>query len=128
MSRVTGGVSMVTPFGPVLSAALQPIKQWPECSGCQCYPECRRDCPDSQKCYESMPEYWTKVYRARRMAAEVRARKPDTFGARFLGGEYRPSGVPPLFTVDRDAYWSELNRRWQLPYSSVILGSRGHRA
>lgn len=43
---------------------------------CGCYPECRYDCPDSMKCYESMPEYWTKEYRAQRYASEVRERNP----------------------------------------------------
>jgi hypothetical protein len=45
--------------------------------GCQCYPECRVDCPDSAKCLEMLPVYWTKEYRAKRYAKEVRERKPE---------------------------------------------------
>lgn len=43
---------------------------------CGCYPECRIDCPDHRTCYEEMPEYWSKQYRAQRYAAGVRQRRP----------------------------------------------------
>lgn len=44
---------------------------------CGCYPECRVDCPDHRTCYEEMPVYWSKQYRAQRYAAEVRQRRPE---------------------------------------------------
>jgi hypothetical protein len=33
------------------------FKGFPECEECQCYPECRADCPDHLKCLERLPEY-----------------------------------------------------------------------
>lgn len=33
------------------------IKDWPDCTECQCYPECRNDCPDWVACYERLPVY-----------------------------------------------------------------------
>lgn len=29
---------------------MQPIKMHLQCESCQCYPECRNDCPDFPKC------------------------------------------------------------------------------
>lgn len=43
---------------------------------CGCYPECRIDCRDHRTCYEEMPEYWSKQYRAQRYAADVLRRRP----------------------------------------------------
>jgi len=36
------------------------LKGHPRCEICQCYPECRRDCPDWKRCYRKMREYWTE--------------------------------------------------------------------
>lgn len=33
------------------------LKGYPDCEECQCYPECRTDCPDHLKCAAQMPEY-----------------------------------------------------------------------
>jgi hypothetical protein len=33
------------------------LKGFPDCRECQCYPECRIDCPDHLKCLERLPEY-----------------------------------------------------------------------
>jgi hypothetical protein len=30
------------------------LKGFPECEECQCYPECRIDCPDNEKCLERL--------------------------------------------------------------------------
>lgn len=43
---------------------------------CGCYPECRIDCADREQCLTDMPEYQSKLDRARRYAAEVRRRNP----------------------------------------------------
>ncbi len=40
---------------------------------CGCYPECRTDCADCEKCLNEMPEYQSKLDRAKRYAASVRA-------------------------------------------------------
>lgn len=34
-----------------------PIKSHPDCKECQCYPECRMDCPDWRQCLERLPVY-----------------------------------------------------------------------
>lgn len=36
---------------------IPPIKSYPECEVCQCYPECRNDCPDWRQCVERLPVY-----------------------------------------------------------------------
>lgn len=33
------------------------FKAFPNCTICQCYPECRVDCPDHQSCLDRLPEY-----------------------------------------------------------------------
>jgi hypothetical protein len=33
------------------------LKGHPLCTECQCYPECRKDCPDNLRCHERMPVY-----------------------------------------------------------------------
>lgn len=43
---------------------------------CGCYPECRIDCNDREKCLDDMPEYQSKLDKARRYAAGVRQRNP----------------------------------------------------
>ena len=40
---------------------------------CGCYPECRNDCADREKCLDDMPEYQTKLDKAKRYAAAVRS-------------------------------------------------------
>lgn len=39
---------------------LKGINGFPECAECQCYPECRTDCPDHALCLERLPEYKPK--------------------------------------------------------------------
>jgi hypothetical protein len=56
---------------------IEPIKMHPGCEVCQCYPECRIDCPDHLKCLDALPVYWSKEYRAKKYAEEVRKRKPQ---------------------------------------------------
>jgi hypothetical protein len=53
---------------------IEPIKSHPGCAACQCYPECRIDCPDRERCLDRLPGYQTKLDRAKRYAAAVRAR------------------------------------------------------
>lgn len=38
------------------------FKGFPDCDSCQCYPECRNDCPDHLKCVERLPEYGERVF------------------------------------------------------------------
>lgn len=38
----------------------QGLKGFPECPECQCYPECRKDCPDRAECLKRLPEYQRK--------------------------------------------------------------------
>lgn len=33
------------------------LKGFPDCEECQCYPECRVDCPDHKACMQKLPEY-----------------------------------------------------------------------
>lgn len=33
------------------------FKGFPDCEECQCYPECRIDCPDHRECLKRLPEY-----------------------------------------------------------------------
>lgn len=33
------------------------LKGHMQCTECQCYPECRTDCPDNLKCHERLPVY-----------------------------------------------------------------------
>ena len=33
------------------------LKGYPRCAECQCYPECRLDCPDHLACAARLPEY-----------------------------------------------------------------------
>ena len=44
---------------------------------CGCYPECKIDCPDREKCLDDMPEYQTKLDKAKRYAAAVVAGKSE---------------------------------------------------
>lgn len=38
------------------------FKGFPECDVCQCYPECRCDCPEHLQCVQRMPEYAERVF------------------------------------------------------------------
>ena len=42
---------------------------------CACYPECRIDCPNHERCLDLLPEYWSKLKHAQVHAAGVRERK-----------------------------------------------------
>jgi hypothetical protein len=35
---------------------------FPECEACQCYPECRNDCPNYLECVRRLPEYAERVF------------------------------------------------------------------
>ena len=100
------------------NAFMQPIKSWPNDRGCQCYPECRNDCPDSMKCYDAMPEYWSKEYRARKYAEGVRERKPETFGAKLPKVAVRMGRIR-----DENCYWDVRDRVWRIPHVGTILGA-----
>lgn len=39
---------------------LDGLKAFPNCVECQCYPECRNDCPDYLQCLERLPVYRNK--------------------------------------------------------------------
>lgn len=41
---------------------IEPIKQHLLCDECQCYPECRKDCPDYLQCVRRLPEYAERVF------------------------------------------------------------------
>jgi hypothetical protein len=57
------------------AAVAMGFKGFPDCPECQCYPECRVDCPDREKCLDALPHYQTKLDRAKRYAADVRKRR-----------------------------------------------------
>jgi hypothetical protein len=40
---------------------IEPIKMHPLCAECQCYPECRTDCPEHLRCLERLPVYRDRV-------------------------------------------------------------------
>lgn len=39
------------------SVVVEGLKGFPDCAVCQCYPECRKDCPDHLQCLNRLPEY-----------------------------------------------------------------------
>lgn len=109
-----------------MSAFDQPIKAHALCHGCQCYPECRNDCPDSAECYDAMPEYWSKQYRAMKYAEAVRARKPESIGARLRRGKPHKPLAMEYAAMDAgpaEAVWWQRGRVWLIPYSDTPLGA-----
>ena len=38
------------------------LKGFPECAECQCYPECRNDCPNHLECVKRLPIYHERVF------------------------------------------------------------------
>lgn len=71
---------------------MQGLKAFPDCQECQCYPECRTDCPDRIACMARLPEYKPQtVAEARALLALRRAARPDAVAfAQTLGGPRRP--------------------------------------
>lgn len=67
MKRFARWLSMLIDFGSGATPQAQPIcvsrpiagglKVFPECTECQCYPECRADCADHMECLGRLPEY-----------------------------------------------------------------------
>lgn len=94
------------------------LKGFPNDRGeCECYPECRIDCDEHEKCYDKMPEYWSREYKAKKYAEEVRARKPDSIGARIALRALIPIRPGGRFHSE-DRYWHSERRVWMRPYTT----------
>ena len=67
---------------------------------CGCYPECRIDCTDREKCLNQMPEYQTKLDKAKRYAAASQPHHPyDTFTARYTHNARDESAGQRMWSV-----------------------------
>lgn len=55
--RIENGPPILPPVTRDSPPTFALLKAFPECAECQCYPECRMDCPDWRECLERLPEY-----------------------------------------------------------------------
>lgn len=90
------------------------FKGFPDCEECQCYPECRNDCPDYLQCVRRLPEYAERVFGSDQKAwppelARVwRERGWETFAVKYAR---RQTARPEPAPAPRPSRLSRI-RRW----------------